>query len=101
MPNIIPSAPADDINPTSAREAAKARVRAKIAADKARPASEQLMNLLHATRTTADSQALLDAFRAEVLHEAADAVAENLKGTPEYGQYLAEFLRGMANGGAS
>ncbi|MEW9521859.1 hypothetical protein [Streptomyces tubercidicus] len=60
------------------REAAKARVRAKVAAEKALPASERIANMLHATHTHADAQALLAAFRAEVLREAAE-VAESLR----------------------
>lgn len=54
------------------REAAKARVRAKVAAEKALPASERIANMLHATHTHADAQDLLAAFRAEVLGVAAD-----------------------------
>lgn len=44
---------------------------------------------------------LLNAYRAEVLREAADTVESLLVETPEYGKFVAEFLRGMAaEGGA-
>lgn len=56
------------------REAAKERVRAKVAAEKALPARERLMNMLHAVRTHAESVALLDEFVAEALNQAADEV---------------------------
>ncbi|WP_369167864.1 hypothetical protein AB5J49_08265 [Streptomyces sp. R28] len=46
----------------SAREAAKARVRAKVAARHDMTAREYLANLLHATNTHADTEAILDAF---------------------------------------
>jgi hypothetical protein len=55
----------------STRDEAKARFRAKAAAEKALPPREQLMNMLHAVRTTADSEALLNAFAADVLRGAA------------------------------
>ncbi|MFF7631391.1 hypothetical protein [Streptomyces cyaneofuscatus] len=71
----------------SARDDVKARIRAKVAAERALPASEQLMNMLHAVRTTDDSRALLDAFRAEVLAEAADlldAKVDALRAEPRW-----------------
>jgi hypothetical protein len=48
------------------REEVKARVRAKVEAEKALPAGERIANVLHATHTNADAQALLNRFRAEV-----------------------------------
>lgn len=61
--------------PTAARfrEEAKARVRAKVEAARALSASEQIANTLHATRTAAEAQALIDQLRAEVLAEAIEA----------------------------
>jgi len=44
----------------------------------------------------AKANALLDAYRAEVLAEAADQMAELLKDTPEYGPWVADQLRNMA-----
>lgn len=89
------------------KEAAKARVRAKVAAEKAMPASERIANTLHATHTHADAQALLDELRAEArseaLREAADkqeAVAESepLRGHLYRARRLvAGDLRRMAN----
>ncbi|MDX3588555.1 hypothetical protein [Streptomyces europaeiscabiei] len=58
---------------TPDREAAKARVRAKVEAARALPASEQIVNTLHATRTTAEAQALMAQLRAEILAEAIEA----------------------------
>lgn len=56
------------------RDEVKARVYAKIEAEKALPASERIANVLHATHTTAEAQDLLNRFRAEVLREAANEV---------------------------
>jgi hypothetical protein len=53
------------------RDQVKAQVYAKIEAEKALPASEQIANMLHVVRTTADAQELLNRFRAEVRAEAA------------------------------
>ncbi|PBC72318.1 MULTISPECIES: hypothetical protein [unclassified Streptomyces] len=64
------------------REAAKARVRAKVAAEKALPASERIANMLHATHTHAEAQALLDEVRAEARREGlreAEVIAERSK----------------------
>jgi hypothetical protein len=47
---------------TSDREAAKARVRAKVEAREQMTAREYLANLLHATNTHADAEAILDLF---------------------------------------
>jgi hypothetical protein len=47
---------------TSDREAAKARVRAKVEARQQMTAREYLANLLHATNTHADAEAILDLF---------------------------------------
>lgn len=50
---------------TTSREAAKARVRAKIAARHNMTAREYLAALLHATHTNAESEAILDRFERE------------------------------------
>lgn len=55
------------------RDEVKARVRAKVEAERALPASERIANVLHATHTHADAQTLLDRFRSEI---AAELVAE-------------------------
>jgi hypothetical protein len=47
---------------TSDREAAKARVRAKVEAREQMTAREYLATLLHATNTHADAEAILDTF---------------------------------------
>ncbi|MEW1803272.1 hypothetical protein ACIGO7_35655 [Streptomyces virginiae] len=49
----------------------------------------------------AKANALLDAYRAEVLAEAAYHVAYLLKATPEYGPWVADKLRALAAGGES
>lgn len=67
----------------SARENVKARVRAKVEAARALPASEQIANTLHATRTTAEAQALIDQLRAEVERNVRWQIAEDFK---TYGQ---------------
>lgn len=41
---------------------------------------------------------LVDAYRIEVLREAAEKVESLLVETPEYGTFVADFLRGMAGG---
>jgi hypothetical protein len=84
------------------REEIKARIRAKVEAEKALPASEQIANTLHAVRTTAEAQQLLNAFRAEVLREAA-AMAEDFASGPIEDIALGAFaahLRQTARGGA-
>lgn len=50
---------------TPEREAAKARFRAKLEARRNMPAREYLANLLHATNTHADAEAILDRFERE------------------------------------
>ncbi len=83
------------------REAAKARVRAKIAAEKALPASERIANVLNATHTHAEAQALLDEVRAEaraeVLREAAEVAVRAARscGDTEAGQYAASVAAGV------
>lgn len=47
------------------REAAKARVRAKLAERKQLPAREELLNLLHAAKTEREALALLERFERE------------------------------------
>ncbi|GHH87930.1 hypothetical protein [Streptomyces capitiformicae] len=64
---------------TPDREAAKARVRAKLEAERALPASEQITNTLHATRTTAEAQALIAQLRAEIERDIRWQVAEDFK----------------------
>ncbi|MEV7466176.1 hypothetical protein AB0O20_06625 [Streptomyces kronopolitis] len=72
---------------SESKEVVKARVRAKVAAEKALPASERIANILHATHTHAEAQALLNEVRAEVLREAA-AIAERHKEKHfEFGNY--------------
>jgi parvulin-like peptidyl-prolyl isomerase len=51
------------------REEIKDRVRAKVAAEKALPASEQIANTLHAVRSTPEAQRLLAELRAEIERE--------------------------------
>jgi hypothetical protein len=51
------------------RDEVKARVRAKVEAEKALPASERIANVLHATHSTNEAQQLLELFRAEVRDE--------------------------------
>ncbi|WP_255951611.1 hypothetical protein [Streptomyces odontomachi] len=85
------------------REEAKRRVRAKVAAEKALPASERIANALHATHTNADAQALIAEFRAEV----AQAVREGAAGivrsyaprnpTDDEGKAVAHALNLAAN----
>jgi hypothetical protein len=53
------------------RDEIKARLRAKVEAEKALPASERIANVLHATHSTADAQTLLARFRAEIRAEVA------------------------------
>ncbi|MFE3326820.1 hypothetical protein [Streptomyces sp. NPDC059176] len=61
------------------REAAKARVRAKVEAEKTLTPREQLMNMLHAVRTHADSVVLLDAFAADVEREVRWQIARDFE----------------------
>jgi hypothetical protein len=59
-------------------------------------AAEHLREAIDVGCTRDDHDHIAD-HRAEVLNEAADAVAENLRDTPEYGQYIADLLRQMAD----
>jgi len=61
------------------REEIKARVRAKVEAEKALPASEQIANTLHAVRTTPEALRLLDAFRAEIEREVRWRIAKDFE----------------------
>ena len=63
----------------SARDEVKTRVRAKVAAEQALPASERIANTLHATHTTADAQALLAELRAEVEREVRWSIAADFQ----------------------
>ncbi|MER5277729.1 hypothetical protein ABT025_18495 [Streptomyces sp. NPDC002809] len=49
-----------------------------------------------AVRPPLSSDAIRNKLRAEGLAEAADAVADLLKDTPEYGEFVADFLRRRA-----
>lgn len=69
---MIPSRQTD----STARDEAKRRVRAKTDAQKGLPASEYIYNLLYATRTHAEAQAMI----AEVRADAAKAVREGAAG---------------------
>lgn len=59
MPDIIPSASGGEQRPITDRAAAKARVRAKVAAQKAMPARERIYHLLCATHSHAEAEAML------------------------------------------
>ena len=50
---------------------------------------------------TDEVNALLDAYRAEVLAEAAGHIAYLLEATPEYGLWVADKLRAMAVAGGA
>jgi hypothetical protein len=71
------------------RDEAKARVLAKIEAERALPASKRIANMLHAVHTTADAQEVLNRFRAEVLREAEGIAVEIFDAANERGDRAA------------
>jgi len=71
--------------------------------DARRSASDALRSVASSQRgvSQGDAEELCSAIRAEVLREAADRMAELLKETPEYGPWVADQLRRMADEAAT
>ncbi|MFD5910311.1 hypothetical protein ACFWHL_16490 [Streptomyces massasporeus] len=64
---------------SESKAAAKARVRAKVAAIKALPAAERIANTLHATHTTVEAEQLIAEMRAETERQVRAQIAEDFK----------------------
>lgn len=77
----------------SARDEAKARVLAKVNADKALPASERVLNMLLCTNSPQDAQALLDDIRAKAERDVRSSIAADFE---QFGKQQSKLTWGEA-----